>query len=988
MSRDALVVGINTYKYEDLPHLQAPAEDAEAIAKLLERHGDFKVWRLPEAINPDGGSSYVGKEIQVTLNQLKKALVQLLKPEGKNIPDTALLYFSGHGLRTTLGISEGFLATSDVYPDVGFNGLSLQWLRKLLQESPIKQQIIWLDCCHSGELLNMSEADPGEQGQARDRCFITASREFEPAYEDISEPYSILTKSLLEGLDPSKYPQRWVTNYSLVDYLNQDLLGVPQRPTFTNFGEPINLTRTWEVLAAKSTSETSSAICPYKSLEFFDCNEEDPKYFFGREKLTDQLIDRVRQGNFLAILGASGSGKSSVLRAGLLHQLKLGQRLGGSQQWQFHLMLPGQHPLQSLAQAFLDPKLSSLERAEQLGRAEGLLREGADGLRRLVQSSDAPRVVLVVDQFEEVFTLCQEKTERQNFISCLLGAGEKVTDKFCLIIAMRADFFGKCVEENYSGLAKKIQENLITVTPMNQGELRRAITLPAQRVKLEIEPELVEQMLLDVEGSPGSLPLLQDTLTQLWKTRSDKGLELATYTQSGGMAGTLDQRANKVYEELSPQQQEAAKHIFLCLTQLGEGTEDTRRRVLKTDLITSVHPEALIEGVVQKLADEKLVVTSSLTGKGTETQLLAVVDVPHEALIRHWSLLRKWLAESREHLREKRKIELASEEWRNHKRGKDYLLQGKRLREAREFQKEQAEGFPLSNLAEEFVRASRKQRRLSLLKMSSWLVIPVFILLAIVEPILRRGTTGRYIDVVMEKGEDQKTGIKRKVEYLVAGCDQKEKKIMPKPLRDFVFGSCIPLTKAKLKKTDLFGADLSGAHLSGADFREANLLGANLSGANLLGAKLSPSALFGANLSGANLIGADLSGADLSIADLSGADFSNTNLRGAKFRGAKLSGANLSGADLSGADFGKPILLDEALSGVDLSDKEILGADLSDEEFSGADLSDSNFSFADLSGADLENITWDEYTKWDNVRGLEEAINVPEALKQQLLAEE
>ncbi|NEO33949.1 MAG: hypothetical protein F6K36_26745 [Symploca sp. SIO3C6] len=571
MSRDALVVGINTYRYEGLPNLQVPASDAEAIAQILEKHGDFNVWRLPEAINPEKDSHYVGKETAVTLTQLKKSIVQLFKPEGKNIPDTVLFYFSGHGLRTTLGVSESFLATSDVYPEVDFNGLSLKWLRELLRESPIKQQIVWLDCSYSGELFNMEEADPGEQGQAHDRCFITASREFEPAYEDISEPYSILTKSLLEGLDPSKYPQRWVTNYSLVDYLNQHLNGVPQRPTFTNFGEPINLTRTWEVKTAKWARETALTTCPYKGLNYFDCNEEDPKYFYGRERLTDQLIDRVRQANFLAIIGASGSGKSSVLRAGLLHQLKLGQRLGGSQQWEFLLMLPGEHPIHNLVRAFVDPNLSQLERAKQLGKAEGLLREGAEGLCRLIQASNAPRIVLAVDQFEEVFTLCIDDSERQQFIRCLLGALEQVQDRLCLIIAMRADFFGKCVEQEYGGLVDKIMDSLIPVKPMTQEELRRAITLPAQRVNLHIEPELVMQMLQDVVSSPGSLPLLQYTLTELWKLRTDNSLNLAAYTQLGGIIGTLNRRATEVYEEFERQQQEAAKRIFLSLTQLGEG---------------------------------------------------------------------------------------------------------------------------------------------------------------------------------------------------------------------------------------------------------------------------------------------------------------------------------------------------------------------------------------------------------------------------------
>ncbi len=201
MSKDALVVGINIYQEDNLRNLKAPAEDAEAIAQMLEEYGEFNVWRLPEAIDANTKKPYIAKTQKLSLTDLEKALVKLFKPEGRQAPDTALLYFSGHGLRKDRGIQEGFLATSNVNTSQGFHGLSLQWLRRLLQESPVKKQVIWLDCCHSGEILNFDEGNPGTQGHARDRCFIAASREFEPSYEDLKSKYSVLTKVLLEGLD-------------------------------------------------------------------------------------------------------------------------------------------------------------------------------------------------------------------------------------------------------------------------------------------------------------------------------------------------------------------------------------------------------------------------------------------------------------------------------------------------------------------------------------------------------------------------------------------------------------------------------------------------------------------------------------------------------------------------------------------------------------------------------------------------------------------
>jgi hypothetical protein len=392
MSRDALVIGINVYTH--LSCLKASAEDAEAIAQHLEQQGEFRVWRHPEVI--DHNAPRVGKKTPMTLPELKRALVQLFKPEGKQVPDTALFYFSGHGIRDDAGIQEGFLATSDVNPQQGFLGLSLRWLRRLLEESPVRQQIVWLDCCHSGELLNFDEADPGDRGRGHDRCFIAASRGNQVAYEAIAGKHSVLTQAILDGLNPDRLPNRWIDNLVLTDFVNQALKGAIQSPVCNNSGEPIHLTRHWEVVESRITTVPPSTTCPYKGLAYFDCNDEDPKYFYGRTALTDQLLDRVRQENFLAIVGASGSGKSSVLRAGLLHQLKLGQRVAGSDQWQFHILLPGEHPLQSLALVFLDSQLSPIDRAAQFETAEKLLTQSSQGLRHLVQASGMNRVILVM----------------------------------------------------------------------------------------------------------------------------------------------------------------------------------------------------------------------------------------------------------------------------------------------------------------------------------------------------------------------------------------------------------------------------------------------------------------------------------------------------------------------------------------------------------------------------------------------------------------
>jgi energy-coupling factor transporter ATP-binding protein EcfA2 len=897
MSRDALVVGINTYTH--LPPLTAAAKDAEAIAQLLMQKGEFNAGRLPEIAQ--GGVVQVGQRTPVTVSQLEEAIVRLFKPEGQQIPDTALFYFSGHGLRKTRGISEGYLATSDVDPESGKWGVSLQWLRRVLEESPIRQQIIWLDCCHAGELLNLAESDPGDRGAGKNRCFIAAARDFETAWQDINSPYSVLTQALLEGLDPDRTGDRGVTNYGLVDFLNQRLQGATQRPIFTNFGEAIQLTRQWQ--APDRPVHPSADICPYKGLRYFDWNNEDPKYFYGRSALTSQLLDQVRQSNFVAIVGASGSGKSSVLRAGLLHQLSLGQRLSGSDRWQIRVMVPGDQPMQALAQAFVAEDVSPVERAQQLGIAEALLNEGADGLRRLVETAAAERLVLVVDQFEEVFTLCADNAQRQRFFHCLLQGLER-SPKLCVIVAMRADFFGKCLEQQYSGLAKRIEPHLVTVTPMSRAELQEAIAKPAAQVNLGIEPQLAEQMMADVMGAPGSLPLLQYTLTELWKQRSAAGLQLRQYSELGGIIGALQKRATAVYESFAAEERSTVQHIFLALTQLGEGTEDTRRRVVLADLVSGQHSEAIVQRVVQKLADEKLIVTSERVAKGSglsngEPQRVAVVDVAHEALIRHWELLRSWLEVRRDRLRQVRRWEERAIEWRDGGKKPEDLLQGRAIGEALRFQKEQAGDDSLNALVEELIGRSVKQRRNNRLKFVGLaLVVPLGLAIYSGIQIERSVRISRYWEIVNQASgqRDNPARIAALQALVQAG----------EPLTNIRLAEAhlirADLSRANLSRANLFTANLITANLSSANLSSANLIGANLNRANLFNADLSSAKPIGANLSGAKLFNADLSSANLSGANLSSAILLSTNLLETK---------NLSQQQLEGED--SPLLCNVAL---------------------------------------------------------------------------
>ncbi len=710
--RDALTVGINTYQY--LPKLKTPANDANAIATLLEQYGSFRVQRLPEVIREERAT--VGRRTPVTLPELESALIRLFKPPGSNVPQTALFYFSGHGIQRHAGIREGYLALSDSQPEAGAAGLSLFWLRRLLQESPVRQRIVILDCCHSGELLTFLEADPGAR-PGTDRMFMVACREYEAAYESLTSDHSIFTEAILSGLDPRCHAAGRVTNYSLTSGANRALQGQPQQPLFENSGGEILLTASSTQLRARSDGDD---YCPYPGLAPFDSGHAD--YYFGREKLTRTLIDEVITRPLVTLIGPSGCGKSSLLRAGLMAQLRRGQAFPESDRWRVRLMVPGDRPLKQLAAAFIDPDSTGLERAEQLRRAEGFLQDGGPGLTQLLRGSllkesasglgPRPRFVLVIDQFEELFTLChsdRSQAERRQMIDALLHALREAQSCFRVVVGLRADFLGRCLQDD--ALAAAMTPGLLRVLPLSYEQLKAAILKPAQKVNLYCEPHLVYAMLFDIVGAPGELPLLQYTLRQLWQQRQQNTLTQAAYTALDGVHGILHTRASQVFDHLSVTQQDIAKCIFLALTQLGDGTEDTRRRVAKSHLLQLAYAPRAIEETLEILVNEKLIITSHRDLDCSEGKTLEghreTVDIAHEALIRRWPLLQGWLDENRDMLRRQRSLEQAATVW--YQAGQpdhvEYLLQGSRLLDAEEFLHQP--NYKPTRLVKQYVALSR-----------------------------------------------------------------------------------------------------------------------------------------------------------------------------------------------------------------------------------------------------------------------------------------
>ncbi len=409
---------------------------------------------------------------------------------------------------------------------------------------------------------------------------------------------------------------------------------------------------------------------PYKGLRAFQT--ADARDFFGRENLVQRLVQRLgdhdKLSRFLAVVGPSGSGKSSVVKAGLVPALWRGD-LPGSERWFVVEMIPGAHPLDEL-----EIGLTRVA-ANQSGNLREHLERDSRGLVRvagLILPDDGSELVIIVDQFEEVFTLVEKEAVRALFLDLLHAAATDPRSRVRVIITLRADFYDRPL--HYPQFGELVRTRMETVMPLSADELEAAITRPATRVGVSFEQGLVSTIIGDVHYQSGALPLLQYALTELFEQRANRTVTHDAYQALGGATGALTRRAEELYHEQDEDGQKSLRQMFLRLVTLGEGVEDTRRRVPRSELLAIAGDEDRMDEVIDTYAAYRL-----LTLDHDPASRRPTVEIAHEAILCEWRRLRDWLAESRHDIHQQRLLAAAATDWQSADCDPSYLLHGSRL---------------------------------------------------------------------------------------------------------------------------------------------------------------------------------------------------------------------------------------------------------------------------------------------------------------------
>ncbi len=712
MARYALVIGIGENR-SPLSSISQADADAEAMAKLLEAHGNFRVTLLRGRVS-------------------KAELAQAFKQFWQQATNAeALIFYSGHGLQIfdEFDPPEVVLAASDCgiktqgRQIVGHeNGLKLNSLNRNLAEARFSNLVMLLDCCHSGYLL---EKEPLRQMfaafQDRDYVLLTACRSHEQAWAMNNATNSVFTEAVLEGLAEAQADaQGMVTAERLIAFVKEQLRQGPQEPVSLGVGRELPIVQ----YRRGVQPVLDESVCPYQGLNAF--MPETKQFFFGRDGVVLELLRKLQDCNFVLVIGPSGIGKSSIVRAGVVPRLlEQGWRILGP-------IKPGPEPMGELKRAFR-AVFGEREIAEVYRQIE---EEGlwpvVERLQALADGAAGQRFLLVIDQFEEVFTVCINPEQRQRFIAQLVtvgtnrvrppGADSPAASVLSIVTTMRSDFVNDWLATGQP--TQVIQEQTVYVGPLQGQGLRDAIVKPAERLGYGFGAGLLELILADVESERNCLPLLEFALSELWaqRDRQKRLLTAAAYQQMGRLQGALDARVEAVYGSLNEVERDWARRVCLQLVRIGKGETDTRQRQLKGNLLklasgNGVQERQIVDVMGELVRGRLLVSDGAVSSDGEDGG--ATIDLAHEALMGGWGRFVEWRQQDRDRLRLRQKVEDALEEWEERGRNEKYLIQGGLLAELQALEGDERaqvlvtadlrDFFKLSDEAEQKSAAALKQ---------------------------------------------------------------------------------------------------------------------------------------------------------------------------------------------------------------------------------------------------------------------------------------
>jgi len=692
-----LLIGTATHTGPTLTSVPTVAPTFRDLEKALTQHCGVPSGRLTALLDPPDAQT-MARAVITAAQQAESVL---------------LVYFIGHGM---LGPGdELYLAacgTDTLTPGMAeHQALSFSALRQALESSRASSIVVVLDCCFSGRvsLGDRASAPAFTLAPVHGLYLIGSAEQLALAPPDAE--HTAFTGELLDLLahgDPRGQPSLTLDAlYDGVFRKMRDRQGpLPRRQAGDQSGNLVIAPNpAMRAAPPVPTQEPAPGRCPYPGLDAFTVDDADT--FFGREQMTGRVLAAVAdtagadEPGPLVLVGPSGSGKTSLLNAGLLARLHDGG-IPGSAGWPCLSLSPGTKPLRRLA-ALLDA--ASPDTAELLSRDPAHAAELVD---RLVADRPDRRLVVLVDQLEELFVLCQDPAERVAFLRVLTTIATRSDEgppRALVVLALRADFYGQAAE--HPELLAALRDNQLLVEPMSPDELRAAIEAPAVNAGLDLDDGLADLILHELgatgDGPPstGALPLLSHVLWATWRHRAGSRLTVAGYRAAGGISQAIATTAEQIYAALDPAGQEAVRRMLPRLVRVGHDVADTARPVDRAALVHGLPDASAAQQAIARLTEARLLTLDR-----------DMARISHEALLRAWPRLREWVDADRDWLRVRQQLADDADTWDRSNRDHSLLYRGNRLAALRERAAAAPAGAAdLEPVPAEFMETSWRQER-------------------------------------------------------------------------------------------------------------------------------------------------------------------------------------------------------------------------------------------------------------------------------------